>query len=64
MKGPRAESNPYDATGLEWQTSSPPPTDNFRVPPIVTDEPYGYHPEGSAPHAPAAVHRHQIRDAR
>ena len=51
--GKRVGDNPYDATGLEWQTRSPPPTGNFAVPPVVTDAPYGYHPEGFAPHSPA-----------
>ena len=27
--GKRAGSNPWQATGLEWQTPSPPPRDNF-----------------------------------
>lgn len=40
--GPIAGPNPWRATGLEWQTSSPPPTDNFLETPIVTDEPYNY----------------------
>ena len=40
--GPRAGPNPWGATGLEWQTPSPPPTDNFSVTPEVTTEPYDY----------------------
>ncbi len=28
--------------GLEWETPSPPPTDNFEEAPIVAEEPYGY----------------------
>jgi cytochrome c oxidase subunit I len=40
--GPIAGPNPWRATGLEWQTSSPPPTDNFLETPVVTDEPYNY----------------------
>ncbi|WP_156678109.1 cytochrome c oxidase subunit I [Sphingomonas profundi] len=55
VKGERASDNPHDATGLEWQTRSPPPTDNFAEPPIVTGPPYRYHEEGYAPHAPAAA---------
>jgi cytochrome c oxidase subunit 1 len=43
--GARAPSNPWKATGLEWQSSSPPPRDNFEETPIVTEEPYDYHPE-------------------
>ena len=40
--GPIAESNPWPATGLEWQTSSPPPPENFEVTPVVTREPYEF----------------------
>lgn len=57
--GERASDNPYDATGLEWQTSSPPPTGNFAEPPVVTEAPYGYHAEGFAPHTPAKTARAQ-----
>ena len=38
--GPIAGPNPWQATGLEWQTTSPPPTDNFKATPVVTEEPY------------------------
>jgi cytochrome c oxidase subunit 1 len=41
--GKVADANPWGATGLEWQTSSPPPTENFVETPIVTSEPYAYH---------------------
>src|SRR5688572_7072372 len=41
--GKVAPANPFGATGLEWQTSSPPPTENFEETPIVTSEPYAYH---------------------
>jgi cytochrome c oxidase subunit I len=40
--GPAAGPNPWRATGLEWQTSSPPPTHNFDQTPVVTQEPYHY----------------------
>jgi len=40
--GARAPSNPWAATGLEWQTPSPPPTENFEELPIVTEEAYAY----------------------
>jgi cytochrome c oxidase subunit 1 len=40
--GEDASDNPYGATGLEWQTSSPPPLPNFEVIPIVTTGPYAY----------------------
>jgi cytochrome c oxidase subunit 1 len=40
--GPKAGDNPWKAKGLEWQTSSPPPTYNFEKTPIVTEEAYAY----------------------
>jgi cytochrome c oxidase subunit I len=43
--GKRAGDNPWHATGLEWQTSSPPPAHNFAVTPTVTRGPYEYTPE-------------------
>jgi cytochrome c oxidase subunit 1 len=39
---PRAGPNPWGAKGLEWETSSPPPTDNFDRTPVVTQEAYAY----------------------
>jgi cytochrome c oxidase subunit I len=40
--GSIAGNNPFRATGLEWQTTSPPPTHNFHETPIVTREAYDY----------------------
>jgi len=40
--GESAGDNPWDATGLEWRTPSPPPRDNFDTVPVVTAEPYAY----------------------
>ncbi|MBS1799940.1 MAG: cbb3-type cytochrome c oxidase subunit I [Acidobacteria bacterium] len=40
--GPVAGPNPWRAYGLEWQTNSPPPTENFPEPPTVTREAYDY----------------------
>jgi cytochrome c oxidase subunit 1 len=40
--GEDAGPNPWKATGLEWQTESPPPTENFEQTPIVTNEAYDY----------------------
>jgi cytochrome c oxidase subunit 1 len=48
--GEPAPANPWGATGLEWQTSSPPPTENFVRTPIVTTEVYDY--QHHAPQAP------------
>ncbi|WP_376963550.1 cytochrome c oxidase subunit I [Azospirillum sp. A26] len=45
FRGKRAGANPWAATGLEWQTSSPPPTHNFDRTPTVTRPPYQYRPE-------------------
>jgi cytochrome c oxidase subunit I len=42
--GRRAEGNPWHATGLEWQTSSPPPGYNFARTPVVAHGPYQYDP--------------------
>ena len=48
--GPHAGPNPWRATGLEWETPSPPPTENFEETPVVTEEAYAY-----AQMAPAAA---------
>jgi cytochrome c oxidase subunit 1 len=42
--GEPADSNPWGAKGLEWQTPSPPPTENFAAPPVVTEAAYAYAP--------------------
>ena len=41
--GPAAGPNPWGATGLEWETPSPPPTHNFAVTPVWTQNAYPYH---------------------
>ncbi len=40
--GAVAGRNPWRATGLEWETTSPPPTFNFDKTPVVTQEAYDY----------------------
>src|ERR1700747_911300 len=40
--GKLADDNPWGAAGLEWKTSSPPPTFNFDEEPEVTWEAYNY----------------------
>ena len=40
--GNPAGPNPWGATGLEWQTPSPPPPENFAETPLVTCGPYEY----------------------
>lgn len=42
VRGPRAEANPWQASTLEWQTSSPPPVENFPALPVVVGAPYVY----------------------
>ncbi len=44
---PDAGPNPWNATGLEWQTDSPPPVHNFDEVPVVTRGPYAYSPEAA-----------------
>jgi cytochrome c oxidase subunit 1 len=40
--GRRAGDNPWMLPGLEWRTSSPPPTENFDKTPVVTWEAYEF----------------------
>ncbi len=49
--GEVASDNPWAATGLEWRTPSPPPTQNFLETPIVTWEAYDY---STVPEVPVA----------
>ena len=44
FKGKTAPANPWGAKGLEWETSSPPPTFNFDADPVVTEPAYNYKP--------------------
>ncbi|MBI2855796.1 MAG: cbb3-type cytochrome c oxidase subunit I, partial [Chloroflexi bacterium] len=49
VRGPVADANPWRARTLEWQTSSPPPAENFPTEPEVVGSPYDYG-------VPGAVH--------
>ena len=49
FRGARAPANPWGATGLEWQTSSPPPVHNFIETPTVDGPPYAYRPRVVSP---------------
>ncbi len=40
--GPKAKANPWMLSGLEWRTTSPPPTLNFKETPVVTWEAYSF----------------------
>jgi len=40
--GERAPANPWGAKGLEWETASPPPSENFHATPLVSEEAYAY----------------------
>ncbi|MGH6970054.1 MAG: cytochrome c oxidase subunit I, partial [Caulobacteraceae bacterium] len=51
FRGEKAVANPWNATGLEWQTTSPPPRENFRSQPHVTNDPYDYHDPAIGPQA-------------
>lgn len=44
FKGSQASDDPWGAKGLEWETTSPPPTFNFDETPVVTEEAYQYGP--------------------
>jgi cytochrome c oxidase subunit I len=50
FRGARAPANPWGATGLEWQTPSPPATKNFVSTPVVTQGPYAYPRPETAQH--------------
>ena len=63
--GRLAGSNPWGAVGLEWTTTSPPPTENFAETPVVTWDAYDYARAGGGPcclkpahhaHHPALAH--------
>jgi cytochrome c oxidase subunit 1 len=42
VRGKKAPPNPWGGATLEWQTTSPPPTENFYHTPVIDDIPYNY----------------------
>ena len=64
FKGQKATDNPWNATTLEWTTSTPPPHDNFAgKTPVVYHGPYEYSVPGAPKdyvmqNEPAEVHAH------
>ncbi len=42
FKGRVAGNNPWGVLGFEWETTSPPPPENFVTAPVVTHGPYDY----------------------
>lgn len=42
VKGKKTSGNPWGGVTLEWHTASPPPLENFKVIPTVTNEPYDF----------------------
>jgi cytochrome c oxidase subunit 1 len=48
VKGVAAPANPWGAKGLEWTTSSPPPTFNFDEEVVVNEPAYDYKPSREA----------------
>jgi cytochrome c oxidase subunit I len=47
FKGKKAEQNPWGGVTLEWQVSSPPPTENFSELPTINSRPYIFNPEAT-----------------
>jgi cytochrome c oxidase subunit 1 len=50
--GKDASANPWGAIGLEWETNSPPPVENFEKTPVVTWGAYEYHESKVTPSLP------------
>jgi cytochrome c oxidase subunit 1 len=49
FKGAPTPANQWGAKGLEWTTTSPPPTFNFDAPVVVTEPAYNYRPAEEVP---------------
>jgi len=57
-KGAIAGPNPWGARGLEWESPSPPPTENFLTPVVVTQEAYAYDAPSQTSHVAPSGGRH------
>jgi len=56
VRGRVAGANPWRATTLEWQTTSPPPANDFEhIPTVDAEEPYPYGLPGRQAPAPAPI---------
>ncbi len=55
VRGPAAGPNPWKASTLEWQTSSPPLEENFKQTPIIVGHPYDYGIHGAIHAEPLPV---------
>ncbi|MEZ4819181.1 MAG: hypothetical protein R3A45_04505 [Bdellovibrionota bacterium] len=42
FKGAKAPKNPWNSLSIEWQTESPPVTENYATTPDLTYGPYDY----------------------
>jgi len=61
ISGRDAGANPWMLPGLEWRTSSPPPTENFAVRPVVTWEAYDFSEENGLDVESARNRRETVR---
>jgi cytochrome c oxidase subunit 1 len=62
LYGEKSPDNPWHATGLEWQTTSPPPKENFVRAPVIDVAPYMYHETGDPrePDEPTPIHEQGV----
>lgn len=58
FRGRRAVANPWGASTLEWQVSSPPPEHNFDEVPVIDGGPYQYGSPAAHPSPVAAEPKH------
>ncbi|RAR49319.1 cytochrome c oxidase subunit I+III [Paraburkholderia unamae] len=56
-RGARAGANPWNAAGLEWSTSSPPPPYNFAILPSVRSRDPLWQPDANIPRRGYLLHR-------